>query len=49
MGEVVASLGKEPGVLSCEVDLDEVSKARANYPFVDDMVELDGGNIQRCS
>lgn len=46
LGDIFASLDKEPGVLSCEVDLGEVSKARAKYPFVDDMVKLDDGNIR---
>ncbi len=46
LGEIVASLDQQPGVLSCDVDLGDVSKARAKYPFVDDMVELNGGNIR---
>ncbi|MDD4023311.1 MAG: carbon-nitrogen family hydrolase [Synergistales bacterium] len=43
LGEVVASLQEKPGVLSQEIDLEEVDETRKKFPFVGDMVDLDAG------
>lgn len=40
-GNVVASLQKEAGILTHEIDLKEVNEARKKFPFISDMVELE--------